>query len=280
MSSQSADLSAGLHPFSFSWDTTGYQGAYTLTVKLSNSSGSSVSSSVNVTVFFISQSADLWWFEGQSPAGYAVQVTVTANGLPPTGTSWSVTGGAAKVTLINSNANPVTVQSSSRSTQLNDVSIQLTYNGNVLSTYSLTVYAPACYVRSGSPDDKPAGPQWLPGFNTYYYFQMTDQFGSNIPSELPFNEVFGTFFDDCFNNWVHPDQMMGTTTNGGQFQDRYGYLAPLWVFPKTVWPTDPSANSHVLHTTQYYCAGSQTFGSGYIIKTHTTQINRGNGRQQ
>jgi hypothetical protein len=53
MSSQSADLSAGSHSFSFSWDTTGYQDSYTLTVKLSNSSGNYVSGSVSVVVVYL-----------------------------------------------------------------------------------------------------------------------------------------------------------------------------------------------------------------------------------
>ena len=284
MSSQSADLSAGLHPFSFSWDTTGYQGAYTLTVKLSNSSGSSVSSSVNVTVFFISQSADLWWFNGADASNYAEEITLTANGLPSGTFNWSITQGSDKVTLINPNSNPVTLKSIGASSPPGkDVKIQLKYNGEVLQTHSLTVYTCGyCKLLFGYPTDETWPFNFPPyGYWTTYRFQLKDQFGNDLPKEIEVNESFGPFVSDWQGeNWDEGTPNSVFTVDGAKVRDNYRALKPWPYEPTTTNPFESGSWDKVKHAQQYYKTGSLIIGMGKLIKQHKVQLYRGRGRQE
>jgi hypothetical protein len=285
MSSQSADLSAGLHPFSFSWDTTGYQGAYTLTVKLSNSSGSSVSSSVNVTVFFISQSADLWWFGGSEPSNYSVVITLTVNGITNGTFVWTVTGDKARffenMNLYTSrtytNVNTVNVRSVGSSNDPNDVTIHLSINGSSVANYYLTVFAPKI-VQTNGPNDV----SYMLGYKTTYDFLVHDQFGGDLPAEVPTNESFGAWTKDyspCWGwNFDNPNGVY--TADGGYFNDSYkvSFVDPI-SHPSTVHPTEPGWTTGVIHADQTYCVGGLTSGVGLAVQTRTIQLCRGKARQ-
>jgi len=235
--------------------------------------------SIEVDVVEITQSADLWWFNGASPSGYAIAITLTGQ---PSGTwSWSIVEGDDKVTLQNANSNPVTVISIGKSTPPgNDVLIQPVYNGTALSAYSLTVYAPDyCEILQNYPTDEGWGPY---GFRTTYCYILYNQFATTIPN-VPINEIIGSFTNDyspCWG-WPDPDTSSGSTNGSGVFTDLYrASVLEVLGHPTTTWPGEYGWDTAVRHAQQWYRAGSSSSGDGYMFNTHTVQLYRGCGRYE
>ena len=233
----------------------------------------------------------IWWFNGADPGGgYHVQSTLRAN-APDTGQFvWRVVAGNGKIKLNNGGAdadmitavddNTVTVKSTGASSAIDDVVIALAYNGTAEEQCKLTVRKPGSpRLISGYPSDGAIGI----GFKTKYLCQLLDQFGADVPFDMPINESFGGWISDwAFEVWTEPQPngMLTTTINGfpHAFADTYSLALGI---PLPVNPTDtPAADSKVQHAIQYYRAGSTTVGQGILFKQHTLQFYRGKARQE
>lgn len=161
------------------------------------------------------------------------------------------------------------------------MTISLTYNGTVTSQFKLTVRKP------GTPrliDGYPSDVAVLTGFRTRYLFQLLDQFGLEVPFNLPINEAFSAWASDWSGEqWPvpEPNGFMSTVINNVShaFSDTYAYIFPFG-FPSPVNPTDPDADDKVQHATQYYRAGSTTVGRGILFKQQVLQFYRGKARQE
>ena len=264
------------------------------TVYMTSSNGVDVSppstvDCVRISLIALSAITNLWWFNGEDPgSGYEIQTTLVATPVTVGTFQWDVTVGASIVNLQNggadmdsitaTNDNDITVKSTTNSTSPNDVTILLTYNGTVVCDCSFTVRKP------GPPESLsgfPADVAWGSGFQTTYRYKMRDQFGADVPFDMPVNESFGTWTSDWWLEvWPEPTPNgMNTFTYSGvdhTFADEYGLILG---FPLPVNPTDSDATNAVQHATQYYRAGSLTPGAGVLIKQHTLQFMRGMARQ-
>ena len=243
-----------------------------------------------VNVLKVDLSTNLWWFAGENPGGgYEIQATLTAAPVTTGTFKWDVIAGTSIVDLNNGGAdadsitaaddNNVTVKSTGSSSSIGDVTIALTYNGVAVCSYDLTVRKPGTpQLLAGFPTDAP----WMLGYISTYRFKVLDQFGADVPFDMPVNESFGTWTSDLwYELWPEPTPN-GTITQpylgiAHQFKDEYGASQ---LVPSSVDPSDPAAGESVQHATQYYRAGSLTPGAGILIKQHTVQMFRGYSRQQ
>ncbi len=188
---------------------------------------SGMSGSAAVYIFDISQSEDLWWFNGENAANYHEEVTLTAQGVTTGTFKWEVTAGADRVDLNNGGAdadtitatddNTVQVKSTGASAVPNDVSIRLTLNGSMICTHTLTVYAPASAVVVAGPNDSP----YYNGYLSVYTMEVRDQFNAVVPDEIEVNEDLGAWVSDFpGENWP-PVPPNGLMTDSSQFEDWY-----------------------------------------------------------
>ncbi len=233
--------------------------------------------------------SDLWWFGGEDPGGgYHVESILAVTPFTSGSFKWDVTEGASIVSLNNGGADSdsitatddstIMVKSTGASSSVEDVTIALTYNGVAVSSYSFTVRKP------GTPQLitwYPMDDIWGLGYKTTYRFKVLDQFGAEVPFDMPINESFGAWTSDVwYEQWdeAEPNGLMTTaySDNPHQFKDDYGASQ---LIPPSVAPGDLHADEPVKHVTQYYRAGSLTPGVGILIKTHTLQMYKGKGRQ-
>ncbi|MGA2139349.1 MAG: hypothetical protein ABSH14_10850 [Verrucomicrobiia bacterium] len=246
-----------------------------------------------VTIIQLTSSqSDLWWFNGATPANYALSTVLTAVGTTTGTFRWDIVSGADKVILSKGTTsgssitvnddNTVNLTTIGFSTAPRDVVVQFSYNGRPTSTKSFTVSVPmSATLMLGFPVDVP----YLLGYKSTYRFIIADYFGNPMPNPLQMNEVFGSWVPDQPNSsWPSPTWTPTTTlaATPDEFGDVYGasvaYI-PLIYYPSTVCPTCPNADEHVKHAQQLYYAGSLSAGQGVLIDAHNVQYNRGNGRQ-
>jgi len=130
----------------------------------------------------------VWWMNGQTPAGYSTDITLTAApaGLPSY--TWKVTGGEAYVKLDASTTSTVKVTSAKGSVALNDVLITVTANGGVSNPFKLTVKQPKTLTHLSNVDTADA--MW--GYESDVHYKIFDQFGTVLPANVPLNEHWTT----------------------------------------------------------------------------------------
>jgi hypothetical protein len=232
----------------------------------------------------------IWWFDGADPGGgYHVQATLSATAPEGGQFVWRVVAGGGRVDLNNGGVdadeitavddNTVAVKSTGASSAIDDVIITLVHNGTMAGQYKLTVRKPgAPRLVSGYPTDIALSA----GFRTRYLFQMLDQFGADVPFDMPINESFSAWTSDHPPVlWLlpSPNGMVTTSIIGytHAFSDTYSIITGL---PLPVGPNDPGANEKITHATQYYRAGSTAPGQGILFKQHTLQFYRGKARQE
>lgn len=211
----------------------------------------------------------LWWFNGQSPPGYATTGTLSVkNAVGPF--TFYIIQGSDKVNFTNGNANvmtvPVTTVGMSDPGYPHDVVFQVeSYpSGKLLATASATVYAPDWLQHDG--DDDIPSPAW--GYESHIHYNVMDQFDGALTTDVPVNEQF--------DSPVVPDtQPMSTAWNvgppggcnapSGYFFDRIGGAAlngETLPIPVPVLPRDPDAGGQVCHWTGTWSVGSAQPGLG------------------
>ncbi len=141
----------------------------------------------------------VWWFNGESPAGYATVVTLTSSG--GAATTWSVTAGADKITLSATSGSQVTVRSSGTtfSSSPGDISVVATANLQSSAPFTMTTRKPyqlAVPVIQHFCDS-------LFGYRDAISYEIRDQLGAIVPFAVDWNEQFTSscFQDNVQGNW-------------------------------------------------------------------------------
>lgn len=184
--------------------------------------------------------------------------------------------------------NQVTVVSTGASTAPNDVSIQVTVNGQTSSPYRLTVRAPTSLEHAPTIFGIPYPDTHVPYRGAYastIHYSTLDQFGVRLParSSLPMNENFTTGLTRVFSgsNWTRGDA-------GGLINDPHlwadGIEPPQFSgqVPPPLPPCYPLCNVGVDYWEGEWFFGSASVGRGRRVQTnrwyryqdHATHVNR------
>jgi hypothetical protein len=244
----------------------------------------------------VKQSAPLWWFNGESPAGYAVEITMTLVNAPAGKTfDWSITQGGDEVAFDGApQGATVSLKSTGASppaqAPTDTVTIKVVDDAthDTVCSYGTRVYAPyslapigQCHYDYGFFKDPVTGAK-LEGYTTYLVYAVLNQFGSNIPANVPVNEQFnaGSQHSDQNNNWGQPQPQGSSTYSStdigpGLHMDGglYAGAAVPWLVdqlgvgaagstPVPVAPTDAAADQSVEYWTGAWRVGSEVIGDG------------------
>ena len=218
----------------------------------------------------------LWWFNGQSPPGYATTGTLSVrNAVGPF--TFYIIQGSDKVNFTNGNANvmtvPVTTVGMSDPGYPHDVVFQVeSYpSGKLLATASATVYAPSSLEHLGPDADMPNATF---GYESHIYYHVMDQFGGALAKSVPINENFDSPLTSSISpapmSWIRqgPGGSNWNPTPGmfyDQIQGQNVNLVPSPI-PMPVAPNDPTAWCPVCHWTGTWSVGSDQPGLGKQVK--------------
>jgi hypothetical protein len=196
----------------------------------------------------------LWWFNGETPAGYDTDPGITLTAYP-TGHAytWTIVTGGTEVKLSSPTANPVQVASLMGSTAKKDVSITVQEAGGSTSNpFRLTVKQPKSLGPLATVDMIDA----TFAYETDIHYKILDQFGTVLPNNVPLNEHFTAGVTAIFPgmNWrrgpnggatVAPsdwhDQIQGETA--GHVPPPQNPQAPLGTTKVYKWPGEWSIGS-------------------------------------
>ena len=194
--------------------------------------GGSGQSQVNsVQINSITPSANLWWFGGYSPSGYATSITLSANVSPQGGSfQWTITAGTSIVQFSNNSSsatgNPVTLNSIGATGGINDVTVSLTYTANsksVTRTATGSVRAPYQLVSTGPDTSSSVGSNcnvsgnlgWL----SLIHYKVVNQFNETVGS-VGLHESVSKLNDVMTNNWTFTQGGIPLLGSSATFDDR------------------------------------------------------------
>ena len=230
----------------------------------------------------VSASADLWWFNGESPAGYSTKVTLTLNN-PPAGRTfdWSIGTGADKVKFDGNTTQTtsVTVESIGASEAAQAVTKDVTINvcdhvtGKLICAFRMAVFAPDHALLMGDYTDRPSThlAANTVGYASYCEYIVKDQFSQDLPANVAVNEGWPFPPEDhivwpqFYQGWtIAPPNglMMVNTVDSWVFNDQIGVLDPPAKHPMPVMPTDVGAGTDVDWWMGQWRVGSTTPGLG------------------
>jgi len=205
----------------------------------------------------------VWWFNGQSPSGYATQITLTSTG--GAGTMWKVTAGSNQVTLSSNSGSQITVTATGNpvSSTTGDVTITATANSQPSPPFALTTRRPFRLVAGTITAQCDA----TFGYSDLLSYTIQDNLMTNMPSAVPLNENWTTStIPDMPNNWLRPDPGSSTTDDltPALFADHITGPAVAVANPT---PVCVAAGQAVQHWGQEWKIGSTTVGSGTRVQT-------------
>jgi hypothetical protein len=219
---------------------------------------------------------NLWWFNGQTPAGYDTQITLTATPANAGSYQWAVVAGTDKVNFSNgadtitTGTNQATVVSTA-SSAFQEVKIRVTVNGITSGKFKMSVRAPyrlvlnQNFVHSVDP---------AYGYITRIYYRIEDQFTDLLPNDVPLNEQWSTGVVNDFAgaNWRR-DAPFGAIESPASWPDEIqGESNLLPANPPSRSPCTPSlCNTAVQHWGQEWYIGSTNPGVGRRVQTDTLQ---------
>jgi hypothetical protein len=215
----------------------------------------------------ISGPTSLWWFNGETPSGYATQITLTTTS-DATSWHWAVVSGSSKVSLSNEDTNSVTITSTGKSDTSNDVGIEVSVNGQVSDQYNITVFAPKrlTYVTEGHVHSDAFG------YTSLIQYEIRDQFGSLLPSSVPINEHFttGVINDYAGTDWIRDNREGGISVPPSGWSDEIkGQQLSRNPIPTPTDPCSPLCGTLVHHFNGEWRVGSTTAGNGVLVQTNT-----------
>jgi hypothetical protein len=206
----------------------------------------------------------VWWFNGQSPSGYATSITLTSSG--GSSTVWRISQGGGKVGLSTFSGAQTTVTSTGNgfSAQAGDIQIIATANSTDSKPFSITSREPASLFRVSAL----TGCDATYGYLTNISYSILDQLESALPSNVPANEQWTTDVkaDYAGTNWRRRDPN-GFTTAGSYFTDQIGGE----VAGKIPAATCDGNSTPVEHWGQQWSIGSGTPGVGVSVQNDTLQ---------
>jgi hypothetical protein len=225
----------------------------------------------------------LWWFNGQMPAGYTLMVTFTAQPANLANYVWTVTGGDKFLAFSNNTAtittatNTTTGMGIGASKKMNDVKVTVTVNGNASTPTELTVRAPHSLMFINDVDNADA----TFGYASQIHYAVLDNFATVLPANVPLNERFTgrVVADFAGTNWRRGPEG-GTTVAPANWYDQIQgeNLAMMGLVPVPQAPQTPLGAVAVDHWPGEWQIGSATIGAGVRVQTNTWQKYRDHAR--
>ena len=219
----------------------------------------------------------VWWFGGQTPSGYATNVTLTASQSNAT-YEWSVTAGAHKINLADTSGNQAQVSATGQGigSQANDVSITVTVNGQTSAPFNITVRTPhraVPLIPPGQSSHITHDPDSSYGYQTTIRYRILDNLDALLPTPIWVNECWTSDPVKDYAgevNWLQ-SQQQGAEVPNSAFEDQIqGYLLSI-ANPVPTSPQSPLGNVKVQHWGQAIYIGSSTACQGRRIQTNTFQ---------
>lgn len=257
----------------------------TVTVKCDNCAQAQKQAQVRVGVIKIEQSDDLWWFGGETPANYKVEVKLTASGITKGTFKWDITGGADKVSFGNGassftavNDNKATLRgrapSAPAATVTKDITIKLTVDGNPTCDFQTVVFAPRRLIHLRDVDNVDA----TFAYSSEVHYRIEDQFNRTLPSNVELNEHFttGQVADFAGMNWRRGPEG-GATVAPADWLDQIQGETPAHV-PVPQNPQAPLGNVAVSHWDGEWNIGSTAIGRARRVQTNRWQKFRDHAR--
>lgn len=228
---------------------------------------------------------DLWWFQNENPPGYDITANLSAtNSTGVAGTyTWTIINGATRAdfngqpTVNGSNA---TVKSKGASVAQNDVKVKVDFVGSRgeqgTAEKTLTIKAPNSLGNLGTTDIAHA--TW--GYESRINYNIKDQFGAILPSNVPINEQWDGPIVADFNgmNWRRGAEGSLSVPPARWFDRVQGENPAGPRVPLPLRPTDPGAGVAVYHWPGTWRVGSLVIGKGKSVKSVTWSKYRGRAR--
>lgn len=216
----------------------------------------------------------MWNFDGESPADYRVSSGLSTN---RTGGAfrWSV---SPQLSLSSPTAATPTVTTVTPSVARRDAWIRVRHTDNAGATtaasYCLTVFAPQSLSHLRNVDNADAA--W--GYHTEIHYRIRDQFGTNLPRNVPINEQWSgaVVADFAGMNWRRGAEGAATVSPADWHDMIQGESAGH--NPTPVGPGHADASVAVYHWPGDWRVGSLTIGNGRQVSSVTWQKNRGFAR--
>jgi hypothetical protein len=237
----------------------------------------------DLSVSFVNVDLDynLWWFNGENPANYHTDATLSVDGINIGYFYWEVTQGADKVELyggsvvrwgnfaIFQNDNSVAIRSKAASAGAEivtkDVTITLTHDGQEVCSYDLAVFTPDhnIFLRNHDQDSYDLG------YTSYIHYRVEDQFDRTLPYQIGVNEKWT---GDVVTNYPGMNwrrcEAGGNLWNPSDWKDKidgeYSLRIPTPVKPND---NDSVASTPVCHWTGDWYIGSTISGKGVKVKS-------------
>ncbi len=256
-------------------------GAKTATYRVT-ADGGTLSDTCIVTVFLITEDYILWYFDGEDPTNYHIEVTWTAEGATIGTFKWEVIAGTTKVNLENdtdiitlTDDNQVGIKSTEASVSDNDVTIRFSYYNIATADCYMEVYAPASleYIGTNHWD-------WGIGFLSEVYYRINDQFDWTLPDAVEHNEDWASpdthdWLGPPVENWPVPNAD-GWTVDPTGWADNIGVSIP-GLDPTVQNNQAPLGSEEVDHWNQEWYIGSNTVGDGTYVHINGFQRWRDHG---
>jgi hypothetical protein len=226
------------------------------------------------STLYIMGPRELWFFDGQTPAGYDVSRQLRSNRTGGT-FRWSA---SANLTISAAGAATPVVTSSAASTARRDGWIRLSHTdaagATTVASYRVTILAPNSlrHLR----DDDVADPTWV--YSSFIHYSVLDQFGTVLPRNVPLNEQFTAVpvADFAGMDWGRGPEG-GATVDPADWNDHVGGETPGHT-PAPVAPGSAGAGTAVYHWPGVWRVGSTAIGVGRSVATVTWQKHRGFAR--
>lgn len=214
----------------------------------------------------ISGGNTVWYFNGQSPSGYATSVTLSSSG--GASTHWTVVAGGDKVSLSAADGSQTSVTSTGTAFSSAPGDIKIT-----ASVGSAT--SPQFAMTTRTPHRLALGPVTTSCDSTFGYitlvgYTIQDQLITALPSGVPINEQWTSPVANDYpgTNWRQPPPQ-GTTLASAAFNDRIGGEA--LSLPPVPTPTCDGNSTPVQHWGQDWFVGSLSIGVGRRVQIDTLQ---------
>ncbi|HET9784439.1 MAG TPA: hypothetical protein VFP94_05690 [Terriglobales bacterium] len=229
----------------------------------------------------ISGPSSVWWFNGQSPSGYATQITLTTDS--GSGYQWHVLSGGDEISTSSLTGSTLTISSAGTSFSQTPgaVSLSVTVNGETSLAFALTPRRPWTLVP-GNIESSPQQAAFVDaadsgyGYDSHANYTIEDQTGSPLPSVVTINEQWSgdVSKDYTGTNWIW-GTAGGTTTSAAYPAAFYDDMQGEPPGPPLPVPT-PGYNGlvptvKVINDGQIWRVGSSSSGAGVTVQLDTLQ---------
>ena len=216
----------------------------------------------------ISGPQTVWWFNGATPSGYAVSITLSAWPTNCSSYSWTVSSGSDKANLSGQTANKTNVTGKALSTASGDVGVTVTAGGATSNPYPITVRGPKTLVAGATTDQCNSDY----GYDSFLNYTIKDNLSALLLSSIPLSEKWTSAVTNDYTNanWRRGDAA-GYTSPDSTFADHIqGEALSLPANPTPTCPP-PLGSTPVQHWGQEWRVGSSTPGSGARVQTDNIQ---------